>query len=62
MRREEVINRLKESEGAIRAFGVTHIHLYGLHVRDQARPDSDVDLFLDRDGVQKFGLIELARL
>ncbi len=47
MRREEVISRLKETEPALRAFGVDALYLFGSHARDEAAPDSDVDVFVD---------------
>ena len=62
MRRNEVISLLKEHERDIRAFGISHLHLYGSHARDEAGRDSDVDLFIDRDPNKKFGLFELVRL
>ena len=62
MRREEVIERLKQNEGAIRTFGVDHLHLYGSHARDEAGRDSDVDVFVDRDPRQPFGFLEYTGL
>ena len=47
MRRDEVIARLKETEPALRAFGVAALYLFGSYARDEAKPDSDVDVFVD---------------
>ena len=58
MRRDEVITRLKEAEPVIRALGARSLYLYGSHARDDARPDSDVDLFIDKDPTRRFGFSE----
>ncbi len=60
--RDEVIKLLQEHEQAIRALGVMHLHLYGSLARDEAREDSDVDVFIDRDPSRKFGFIEYTGL
>jgi predicted nucleotidyltransferase len=57
MTRDEAIARLKQSESVLKEAGVTHLYLFGSTVRDEARPDSDVDLFFD-DEREKFGLFE----
>jgi uncharacterized protein len=62
MKRADVFDRLRKNEEVIRNLGVAKLYVYGSYSRDEARPDSDVDLFVDRDPSQKFGLIELARL
>ena len=56
MRRDEVITRLKETEPALRAFGVAGLYLFGSHARDEAGPDSDVDVFIDVKPGAAFGL------
>jgi uncharacterized protein len=58
MRREEVIAKLKEIEPVIRARGAAALYLFGSHARDQARTDSDVDVFIDKDRTRKFGFDE----
>jgi uncharacterized protein len=58
MRRSEVIARLKEVEPALRGFGVAGLYLFGSHARDEAKPDSDVDVFIDKDRSKKFGFGE----
>lgn len=55
MRRDQVISKLKEVEPAIRALGVEALFLYGSHARDEARPDSDVDIFVDKNPKATFG-------
>jgi uncharacterized protein len=44
--RDEAIERLVESAGEIRALGVERLALFGSVLRDEARPDSDVDLLV----------------
>jgi predicted nucleotidyltransferase len=56
MRREDVIARLKETEPALRGFGVAALYLFGSHARDEAGPDSDVDVFIDVVPQAAFGL------
>lgn len=47
MRRDEAIARLKSAEPEIRAFGVRNLYLFGSVARDEARADSDIDVFVD---------------
>jgi predicted nucleotidyltransferase len=47
MTRDEAIRRLKEHQDLLRQLGVEHIYLFGSTVRDEAREDSDIDLFFD---------------
>ena len=42
----------------IRARGAAALYLFGSHARDQARTDSDVDFFIDKDRTRKFGFDE----
>jgi len=44
--RGEAVNRLLASEREIRALGVQRLALFGSVLRDEARPDSDVDLLV----------------
>jgi predicted nucleotidyltransferase len=57
MRRDDVIARLKETEPALRAFGVAALYLFGSHARDEAGPDSDVDVFVDPAPDGDFGFV-----
>jgi hypothetical protein len=57
MRRDEVIAKLKEAEPALRGFGVGALYLFGSHARDEADPDSDVDVFIDPAPDRDFGFL-----
>ncbi|HME23972.1 MAG TPA: nucleotidyltransferase domain-containing protein [Acetobacteraceae bacterium] len=50
--------KLKEREAELKQLGVRHLYLFGSTVRDEARPDSDIDLFLDYER-GKFSLFDL---
>ncbi|MDQ0357363.1 putative nucleotidyltransferase [Rhodoplanes tepidamans] len=41
------------------ARGATALYLFGATARDEAEPDSDLDLFLDYDPEKKFSLVDL---
>ena len=58
MRRNEIVAALKEVEPALRARGVAALYIFGSYARDQARDDSDVDVFIDKDKSRKFGFDE----
>jgi predicted nucleotidyltransferase len=53
MDRNEVIAKLKAVEPQLRAHGVEALYLFGSYARDEARQDSDVDVFVDA-GTQGF--------
>jgi uncharacterized protein len=46
--RDEVIARLKSAEPQLRARGVGALYLYGSYARDEARDESDIDIFIDQ--------------
>src|ERR1700730_6348224 len=57
MRRDEVIARLKETEPALRGFGVAALYLFGSHARDDAKTNSHVDVFVGRAPDRDFGFV-----
>lgn len=61
MYRTEAITRLREHEAELRALGVEHLYLFGSTARNDANPDSDVDLFFDheRGKLSLFGLMDI---
>jgi predicted nucleotidyltransferase len=62
MNRTEAIARLKDCADAVRSRGATALYLFGSSARDQAHPDSDLDLFVDYDPTAKFSLLDLAAI
>jgi uncharacterized protein len=59
MRRDEVLAILAEHRDEIRAHGVTSLALFGSVARNEAGPDSDIDLLIEVE--RPFGLFALAR-
>jgi len=49
MERTEAIARLKVHEAELRQLGVQYLYLFGSTARDDAREESDVDLFFDHE-------------
>jgi predicted nucleotidyltransferase len=58
MKRSAVVARLKQHETELKQLGVEHLYLFGSTARDEARHDSDVDLFFDHERGQ-LGLFQL---
>lgn len=59
MKRREAIEKLLQQADAIRALGATSLYLFGSVARDEAGPQSDLDLFIEYDPDKKFSLIDL---
>lgn len=60
MRREEALRLLAEHTEELRGLGVTSLLIFGSVARDEARPDSDVDILVEfRDPV---GYLHLAKV
>lgn len=49
--------RLKSAEPALRASGIAALYLFGSHARDEARDDSDIDVFVDPAPGVTFGFL-----
>jgi uncharacterized protein len=60
MRRDDAIRLLKQAEPELRARGVTSLALFGSTARDEAGPDSDVDVLVELDMARKPTLIDLS--
>jgi uncharacterized protein len=58
MNRADAIRVLKRHETELRKLGVEHLFLFGSVARDDAKSDSDIDLFFDHARGQ-LGLYEL---
>ena len=61
MDRDAAIARLKAHEAELKALGVEHLYLFGSTARNEASPESDVDLFFDhaRGKLSLFGLMDV---
>jgi predicted nucleotidyltransferase len=51
--KEDIFQRIREHEETIRSLGVRRIGLFGSFVRGEQRPDSDVDLLVDFEPLEK---------
>jgi uncharacterized protein len=49
MNTQEILDRLRENERALRVRGVTHAALFGSRARGDQGPDSDTDIMIDID-------------
>ncbi len=49
MNRQQILDRLRENERALRERGATHAALFGSRARGDDRPDSDTDIMIDID-------------
>jgi predicted nucleotidyltransferase len=61
MRRDAAIAALRAHEAELKGLGVQHLFVFGSTARDEARDDSDVDLFFDHPegSMGLFGLMEV---
>lgn len=62
MTRREALRRLTRNRAKLREQGVRHISLFGSTSRDQATPQSDVDLLVEFDPAAHVGLFDFVRL
>jgi predicted nucleotidyltransferase len=58
MRHAEAISLLKSHEAELKQLGVEHLYIFGSTARNEARNDSDIDLFFDHARGQ-LGVYEL---
>jgi len=62
MDRERAISKIREIEPLMRRLGVAALYLFGSTARNEARQDSDVDIFFDSDPSVKVGLVEFGEV
>lgn len=60
MVRDEILLLLKGHKRQLKKFGVGSVSVFGSVARNEARPDSDVDILVEFD--RPIGLFEFARL
>jgi predicted nucleotidyltransferase len=61
MSSDEVIAKLRHHAPELQAEGILHLALFGSTARDEAGPDSDVDLMADYDPERQFSLLDISR-
>jgi predicted nucleotidyltransferase len=62
MTREQIVEKLRENESALRARGVNHAALFGSRARGNDRPDSDIDIMAEFDPAAHVSLFNYAGL
>jgi predicted nucleotidyltransferase len=60
MERDKILAQLKSRKRRLKKFGIHSLSVFGSVARDQANPDSDVDILVDFE--RPVGLFEFARL
>jgi predicted nucleotidyltransferase len=58
MKRDEIIEKLKECEADLRARGVAHAALFGSVARGEDRPDSDIDIMVEIASDARLGVFQ----
>jgi hypothetical protein len=62
MNREEIIDRLRENEAALRERGVAYAALFGSRARGDQRPESDTDVMIEFDPAARVTVFDYAGL
>jgi predicted nucleotidyltransferase len=55
----EAFVKLRDFAPAIQAMGATSLYLFGSTARDESRPESDLDIFVDYDPASRFNAFDL---
>lgn len=62
MNREEILDRLRENEAALRKRGVAHAALFGSRARGDQLPESDTDIMIVFDPAARITVFDYAGL
>jgi predicted nucleotidyltransferase len=62
MSRDEVIAKLRQHAPELQAAGILHLALFGSTARNEARPESDVDLMAEYDPAVRLSLLDICKL
>ena len=54
MKREEILRQLKSQQARLTQLNVRSLAVFGSVARDEARPDSDIDILVEFDGPTTF--------
>ena len=60
MNKRDAIEVLRRHEADLRARGIIHAALFGSLARDQARPDSDIDIMIEFDPEARIDVFQYA--
>ncbi len=60
MKRDDILEKLREREADLRARGVAHAALFGSVARGDDRPDSDLDILVEIAPAARIGLFQYA--
>jgi predicted nucleotidyltransferase len=61
MSRDEVIAKLRQHAPELQAEGILHLALFGSTARNEAGPDSDIDLMAEYDPNKRLSLLDISR-
>ncbi|RJP77346.1 MAG: nucleotidyltransferase [Desulfobacteraceae bacterium] len=62
MKKTDVIKKLKENHNILSEFQVKELYLFGSVARNEAGPDSDVDMIVDFEPEAEVGFFKIVRL
>jgi predicted nucleotidyltransferase len=62
MKRDEIIEKLKECEADLRAQGVSHAALFGSVARGDDGPDSDIDIMIELDPAARVTMFDYVEI
>jgi hypothetical protein len=62
MNKQQVIDTIQANRVLLQEFSVKSISVFGSVVRDEARPDSDVDILVEFEPRAKIGFFTFSRL
>jgi uncharacterized protein len=59
LNKNQVLSELRGCRSEIRAHGVRALYVFGSTARDTARDDSDVDIFIEAERIDRFNAFDL---
>jgi uncharacterized protein len=59
LKKNRVLTELAESSSELKAHGVRSLYLFGSTALDAARDDSDIDIFIEAEDVNRFSAFDL---
>ena len=62
MNLNDAINQIKQQSAILKDAGATSMYIFGSYARNENRPDSDLDVFVDYDPAKRFSLLDLIKI